>query len=77
MTDRQPWRYRCPNCGSVDIRKAALHSIPTSKQRKRGKMIEQSGTLRKRSYLVPRWRCHVCRAKFDTPRDMLNYTHHV
>ena len=66
-----PWRYRCPACGSTQIHRYSLSSIPTTHEAGRGRRVATSGHKRGILNLLPRYWCRVCGERFDTPRDML------
>ncbi len=70
-TERRPWRYRCPLCGSVEIRKQSMRSMPDMTMAHHGRRIAERGNVRGIAYYVPRWFCIYCKGRFDQPRDML------
>lgn len=70
MTERQPWRYRCPKCNSVQIRRYGGWRMP-SRSEIAGRKLHHSGNVRQGVTAIPRYHCQNCHAKFDTPVDML------
>ncbi len=69
--DRYPWRYRCPECGSVQVYRYSLLRIPTTREAGHGRRIAMSGHKRGILKLLPRFWCQGCGVRFDTPRDMM------
>lgn len=61
-----PWRIRCPECGSVSI------DLNTQTQRKRDESVsylDTGGPHPKAYELPPRCRCNECGEGFDKPLD--------
>ena len=70
MTERRPWRYRCPTCGSVQVTRYSGARMP-SRNELVGRKLHHSGNLRTGIMAIPKYHCDNCHAKFDTPKDML------
>ncbi len=69
-TERYPWRYRCPTCGSVQVTRYSGVRMP-SRNELLGRKLHHSGNLRTGITAIPKYHCDNCHAKFDTPKDML------
>ncbi len=68
--ERYPWRYRCPECGSVQVRRYSSRSMP-SRSDLAGRKIHHSRKIRSGIIAIPKYYCENCHAKFDAPKDML------
>ncbi len=70
MTERRPWRYRCPTCRSVQVTRYSGARMP-SRNELVGRKLHHSGNLRTGIMAIPKYHCENCHGKFDTPKDML------
>ena len=65
-----PYRNRCPKCGSTQVIRYSRAFLPTNREllKRAGKTDEKSP---ERLQAIPNYFCKNCKAKFETPKDML------